>query len=71
MRIFYLELKRVLKSKFTLILLALALLFSVLLAQPLYLRPRTAAKGIRPAERISTHQKDRQEQSQGGRNQSG
>lgn len=32
MRIFYLELKRVLKSKFTLILLALALLFSVLLA---------------------------------------
>ena len=32
MRIYYLELKRVLKSKFTLILLALALLFSVLLA---------------------------------------
>ena len=32
MRIYYLELKRVLKSKFTLILLALALLLSVLLA---------------------------------------
>ncbi len=32
MRIFYLELKRVLKSKLTWILLALALLLSVLLA---------------------------------------
>ena len=38
MRIFYLELKRVLKSKLTWILLALALLLSVLLAWlPTYL----------------------------------